>query len=91
MNYLKNIKLRQYRIIGKTHLCIFFYKNPILTVPFVIPRHDLSVSFGSLIRKYRLENDLKDRTVPSQRLILILKEQLNIDPFELVQFGELSE
>ena len=90
---------------------VLTYKNPCLTVPFVIPRIDQPTSLGGLIRKYRIENDLfakelakiigvdeetilnweKDRTVPSQRCILLLKEKLKIDPFELVEFGATSE
>ena len=34
----------------------------------------------------------KDRTTPSQRLILILKERLDIDPFDLIEFdGAISK
>ncbi len=34
----------------------------------------------------------KDRTTPSQRLTLILKERLDIDPFDLIEFdGAISE
>jgi transcriptional regulator with XRE-family HTH domain len=33
----------------------------------------------------------KDRTTPSQRHILILKERLSIDPFELMDLGAISE
>jgi transcriptional regulator with XRE-family HTH domain len=34
----------------------------------------------------------KDRTYPSQRKIILLKERLDIDPFELIEFnGAISE
>jgi len=34
----------------------------------------------------------KDRTYPSQRRIILLKERLDIDPFELIEFeGAISE
>ncbi len=97
------------------HSCnhaVLTYKNPVLTVPFVISRYDQPKTLGEFIRRRRFENDLfakeldkligvtedtvinweKDRTTPSQRLILILKDRLDIDPFDLIEFdGAISE
>jgi len=91
---------------------VLTYKNPVLTVPFVISRYDQPKTLGEFIRIRRFEKDLfakeladligvdentvlnweKDRTTPSQRLILILKERLDIDPFDLIEFaGAISE
>ncbi len=97
------------------HSCnhaVLTYKNPILTVPFVISRYDQPKTLGEFIRRRRFENDLfakelakligvtedtiinweKGRTYPCQRHILLLKEHLNIDPFDLIEFdGAISE
>ncbi len=82
------------------------YKNPVLTVPFVISRYDQPKKLGKFIRRRRFEKDLfakelasligvtedtiinweNSRTYPSQKKVILLKERLNIDPLELMEF-----
>ena len=95
-----------------TNHAVLTYKNPVLTVPFEISRHDRPKTLGELIRRRRFEKDLsakelaslmdvtkdtilnweKDRTCPSQEKVILLKERLDIDPFELIEFdGAISK